>query len=204
MASWQDLRTRTRVLTTRYLENPLAVALSKIGLTANRVTMLGLLVSAGTAYWISEGNFLSGGILLLFAAMMDMADGALARRFGTASPRGALLDSAIDRVAEAVVFLGLLVYYVDPLSIPEVVLINLALIGSFMVSYLRARGEGLGIDCKVGNNDQAGESAGPGGGPDSGPGDDCPGNHRRAGRIHVPAPLHTHLPRSAEGVACLR
>ena len=150
MASWQDLRTRTRVLTTRYLENPLAVALGKIGLTANRVTMLGLLVSGATAYWVSEGNFLGGGILLLFAALMDMADGALARYFGTASPRGALLDSAIDRVAEAVVFLGLLVFYVDPLSIPEVVLINLALIGSFMVSYLRARGEGLGIDCKVG------------------------------------------------------
>ena len=150
MASWQDIRTRTRVLTTRYLENPLAVALGKVGLSPNKVTMLGLLVSGGTAYWISEGNFLSGGILLLFAALMDMADGALARHFGTASPRGALLDSTIDRVAEAVVFLGLLVYYLDPLSIPEVVLINLALIGSFMVSYLRARGEGLGIDCKVG------------------------------------------------------
>ena len=150
MASWQDLRTRTRLLTSRYLENPLAVALGKIGLSPNKVTLLGLLVSGATAYWISVGNFLGGGILLLVAALMDMADGALARRFGTASPRGALLDSTIDRVAEAVVLLGLLVFYLDPLSIPEALLINLALVGSFMVSYLRARGEGLGIDCKVG------------------------------------------------------
>ena len=113
MASWQDLRTRTRLLTSRYLENPLAVALGKIGLSPNKVTLLGLLVSGATAYWISAGNFLGGGILLLVAALMDMADGALARRFGTASPRGALLDSTIDRVAEAVVFLGLLVFYLD-------------------------------------------------------------------------------------------
>ena len=150
MSSWQDLRVRARVLSTRYLENPLAVAMSKVGLSPNKVTFLGLIISGAAAWQLSEGEFLAGGLLLLLAALMDMADGALARRFGTASPRGALLDSAIDRVAEAVVFLGLLVYYVDPLSIPEVVLINLALVGSFMVSYLRARGEGLGVDCKVG------------------------------------------------------
>ena len=150
MSSWQDLRVRIRVLSTRYLENPLAVAMSKVGLSPNKVTFLGLIISGAAAWQLSEGEFLAGGLLLLLAALMDMADGALARRFGTASPRGALLDSAIDRVAEAVVFLGLLVYYVDPLSIPEVVLINLALVGSFMVGYLRARGEGLGVDCKVG------------------------------------------------------
>ena len=150
MASWQDLRVRARVLSTRYLENPLAVALAKVGLSPNKVTFLGLIISGATAWWLSIGDFLVGGILLLVAAVMDMADGALARRFGQASPRGALLDSTIDRVAEAVVFLGLLVYYVDPVSVPEVALINVALIGSFMVSYLRARGEGLGVDCKVG------------------------------------------------------
>ncbi len=150
MSSWQDLRVRARLISTRYLENPLAVALAKIGLSPNKVTFLGLIISCATAWWLSTGDFLVGGILLLVAAVMDMADGALARRFGTASPRGALLDSAIDRLAEAVVFLGLLVYYVDPLSIPEVLLINAALVGSFMVSYLRARGEGLGVDCKVG------------------------------------------------------
>ena len=150
MASWQDLRVRARVFSTRYLENPLAVALAKVGLSPNKVTFLGLIISGAAAWRLSEGDFIVGGILLLAAAVMDMADGALARRFGQASPRGALLDSAIDRVAEAVVFLGLLVYYLDPVSVPEALLINAALVGSFMVSYLRARGEGLGVDCKVG------------------------------------------------------
>ena len=67
----------------------------------------------------------------------------------TSAP-GALLDSAADRLSEAMVFLGLLVLYINPLSKPDLVLLYLALIGSFMVSYLRARGEGLGVDCKVG------------------------------------------------------
>ena len=150
MPTWQDYRTRARRVSTRYFEEPLARSLMAIGLTPNRVTILGLLVSAGCAYLLSQGMFLAGGAVLIFAGMMDMVDGALARRSGTASPRGALLDSVVDRVAEATVFLGLLVYYLDPVSATEIVLINVSLVGSFMVSYLRARGEGLGVDCRVG------------------------------------------------------
>lgn len=150
MPTWQDYRTRARRVSTRYFEEPLARSLMAIGLTPNRVTILGLLVSAGCAYLLSQGMFLAGGAVLIFAGMMDMVDGALARRSGTASPRGALLDSVVDRVAEATVFLGLLVYYLDPVSAAEIVLINVSLAGSFMVSYLRARGEGLGVDCRVG------------------------------------------------------
>ena len=121
-----------------------------VGLTPNKVTFLGLLVSGACAYLLSQGMFVAGGGVLILAGMMDMVDGALARRSGTASPRGALLDSVIDRVAEATVFVGLLVYYLEPVSATEIVLINLSLVGSFMVSYLRARGEGLGVDCRVG------------------------------------------------------
>ena len=128
----------------------MARLLKAMGLSPNKVTILGLLTSAACAYLLSMGNFVGGGALLILSGVMDMADGALARRYGNASPRGALLDSTIDRVAEATVFLGLLVFYLDPLSIPEALLVNLALFGSFMVSYLRARGEGLGVDCKVG------------------------------------------------------
>lgn len=150
MPTWQDYRTRARRVSTRYFEEPLARSVMAVGLTPNRVTLLGLLVSAGCAYLLSQGMFLAGGAVLIFAGMMDMVDGALARRSGTASPRGALLDSVVDRVAEATVFLGLLVYYLDPVSAAEIVLINVSLAGSFMVSYLRARGEGLGVDCRVG------------------------------------------------------
>ena len=150
MPKWQEYRTRARRVSTRYFEEPLARSLMAVGLTPNRVTFLGLLVSAGCAYLLSRGMFAAGGGVLILAGVMDMVDGALARRGGTASPRGALLDSVIDRVAEATVFLGLLVFYLDPVSATEIVLINLSLVGSFMVSYLRARGEGLGVDCRVG------------------------------------------------------
>ncbi len=150
MPSWQECRTQARKASTRYLEEPLARLLKAVGLSPNKVTILGLLTGAACAYLLSMGNFVGGGALLILSGVMDMADGALARRYGNASPRGALLDSTIDRVAEATVFLGLLVFYLDPLSIPEALLVNLALFGSFMVSYLRARGEGLGVDCKVG------------------------------------------------------
>ena len=150
MPTWQDYRTRARRVSTLYFEEPIARSLMAVGLTPNRVTLLGLLVSAGCAYLLSQGMFLAGGAVLILAGMMDMVDGALARRSGTASPRGALLDSVVDRVAEAAVFLGLLVYYLDPVAATEIVLINVSLVGSFMVSYLRARGEGLGVDCRVG------------------------------------------------------
>ena len=98
--------------------------------------------------------FVAGGGVLIFAGMMDMVDGALARRSGTASPRGALLDSVVDRVAEATVFLGLLVYYLEPVSATEIVLINVSLVGSFMVSYLRA-GRGPGRRLPRGHHDAA-------------------------------------------------
>ena len=150
MPTWQDYRSRARRVSTRYFEEPLARSLMAVGLTPNRVTLLGLLVSVVCAYLLSQGMFLAGGAVLILAGMMDMVDGALARRSGTASLRGALLDSVVDRVAEATVFLGLLVYYLEPVSATEIVLINVSLVGSFMVSYLRARGEGLGVDCRVG------------------------------------------------------
>lgn len=150
MPSWQRYRTQARDILARYVEKPSARLFGKIGLSPNQVTVIGLLLSGVTAYLIGVGQFVVGSLLLLLASALDMADGALARLTGKATPSGALLDSTADRISEAVVFLGLVVFYISPLSIPEVLLVFLALIGSFMVSYLRARGEGLGIDCKVG------------------------------------------------------
>jgi CDP-diacylglycerol--glycerol-3-phosphate 3-phosphatidyltransferase len=79
-----------------------------------------------------------------------MFDGALARATGKASDFGALLDSTIDRVSEAVVLLGLLAFYLSSNDDLGSILVYVALVGSIMVSYMRARSEGLGIDCKVG------------------------------------------------------
>ena len=150
LPSWQNYRTRARNVLASRVEVPMARLLVKLGFSPNRVTLAGLLLSGVTAYVLSTGQFAAGGLLLVVASGLDMADGAIARLQGKATPTGALMDSAADRVSEAVVFLGLVVFYVNPLSRPEVILIYVALVGSFMVSYLRARGEGLGVDCKVG------------------------------------------------------
>jgi CDP-diacylglycerol--glycerol-3-phosphate 3-phosphatidyltransferase len=150
LLSWQEYRTRVRKVSTRYVEQPAAQLLEKLGLSPNQLTIIGLLLSGATAYLLANGQFVAGGILLMLASALDMADGSLARLQGRASDAGALLDSTADRVSEAVVFLGLLLFYINSSSLPEELLIFLALISSFMVSYLRARGEGLGVDCKVG------------------------------------------------------
>ena len=133
-----------------YVERPVAGALAKIGVSPNMVTMAGL-VGAGISAWLlSEGMLWAGGVVMLFAGVLDLFDGALARSTGQDSPFGALLDSVVDRVSEIVVLLGLLIHYARDGSLEGTVLVYLAVGGSVMVSYLRARSEGLGIDCKVG------------------------------------------------------
>jgi len=86
----------------------------------------------------------------LFAASFDALDGALARLTGRQSRFGAFFDSTLDRYSEAVIYGGLLIYYVDQGVRTEPLLVYAAIIGSLMVSYSRARAEGLGLECKVG------------------------------------------------------
>ena len=143
-------RADARRVLSSYLEQPVAGALAKIGLTPNIVTLLGLAVAGAGAYLIGTGILWAGGIVLLASGVFDLFDGALARLTGRTSNFGALLDSVVDRVSEAVILLGLLIYYVQLSSTEGLVLVYLALAGSIMVSYLRARAEGLGIECSVG------------------------------------------------------
>lgn len=133
-----------------YIEQPVARALARLGVSPNAVTFAGLVGAGISAYLISEGIFWAGGIVMLLAGILDLFDGALARATGQDSDFGALLDSVIDRVSEIVVLLGLLLFYARSGSVEGSVLVYLAVGGSIMVSYLRARSEGLGIDCKVG------------------------------------------------------
>ncbi len=133
-----------------YVETPVALFMGRIGLTPNLVTIIGLLIAGVAAYLIGVGLWWAGGIVALFAGIFDMFDGALARNTGRASDFGALLDSTIDRVSEAVVLLGVLAYYLISDNDLGALLVYGALVGSIMVSYMRARSEGLGIECKVG------------------------------------------------------
>lgn len=143
-------RAALRELIALYVERPVVAVLVKLHVSPNMVTFAGLLGAAISAWLIYEGMLWLGGVAMLAAGILDLFDGALARSTGRASAFGALLDSVVDRVSEIVVLLGLLLFYIRGDSIEGAVLVYLAVGGSVMVSYLRARSEGLGIDCKVG------------------------------------------------------
>lgn len=143
-------RDEARRALSNYVETPVALLMGRMGLTPNLVTIIGLLIAVAAAYLIAVGQWWAGGLVALFAGIFDMFDGALARNTGRASNFGALLDSTIDRVSEAVVLVGVLAYYLTSDNDWGAMLVYAALVGSIMVSYMRARSEGLGIECKVG------------------------------------------------------
>jgi len=143
----QTARYALRRAAARWFEEPAARVLAAIGFTPNRVTLTGLLIAGAAAYFAAAGHFRISGALVIVGALFDMLDGALARRSGVTGPRGALLDSVADRVSEGAVLLGLLVYFTLPgtLSQTGAVLAFVAFTGSMLVSYVRARAEGLGL-----------------------------------------------------------
>jgi CDP-diacylglycerol--glycerol-3-phosphate 3-phosphatidyltransferase len=120
------------------------------GISPNGLTMLGLALNGIAGVIVAAGWFVPGGVALLIASAFDMLDGAVARATGKASRFGAFLDSVIDRYCEAVVLIGLI--YVLGRSGDAVLATGTAaaLVGSLLVSYARARAEGLGLDCEVG------------------------------------------------------
>lgn len=144
---------RTAVL--RYIELPGAKFFRAIKFTPNGITILGFLITVVSAYLVGSGWLLAGGIVFLFAGGLDLMDGALARLTGKTSPFGALLDSVVDRLSEAALFVGMAVYALredlgDDRQVFFITVLLLALIFSQAVSYLRARGEGLGVFTKAG------------------------------------------------------
>jgi len=140
--------------------NPLVRGLIKIGFTPNLVTTIGLLLNIVVAVIFiagaEEGNRgdLSyvgwAGGLILFAGLFDMLDGQVARMGNMSSSFGALYDSVLDRYSELVMFLGICYYLVSHHYFLSSLFAFIALIGSMMVSYTRARSEGLGIQNKGG------------------------------------------------------
>ena len=151
----QRAREKVRALVLRYIEEPGARALNSLGLSPNAVTILGFLIVVLSASFVGFGHLRIGGLIFLTGAAMDLFDGALARLSQRVTPFGALLDSLFDRLGESALYLGLVIYglRIDPDSRNLVVymtLLVLALATSQAVSYLRARGEALGIDTRGG------------------------------------------------------
>jgi CDP-diacylglycerol--glycerol-3-phosphate 3-phosphatidyltransferase len=134
----------------RLITEPLNTALVKSRLKPNTLTWCALAISIIAAATIATNHLLIGGFLVLLSGLFDMLDGALARLTKQATRFGALLDSTFDRISDAVLLLGVLALYLRSGGTTEIVLIFLALIVSLLTSYVRARAEGLGINCPVG------------------------------------------------------
>jgi CDP-diacylglycerol--glycerol-3-phosphate 3-phosphatidyltransferase len=133
------------------ITNPLVGILSKSGITPNALTLINLALNIVAAYVIATNHLILGGVLVLVSGLFDLLDGALARFTKQTTKFGAILDSTVDRISEAAILCGLLIWYVpqEDASL-KIVLIFIVLIGSFLVSYIRARAEGLGWQCQVG------------------------------------------------------
>ncbi len=129
---------------------PTVRILSKTGVTPNTLTVTGFLVSVAAGVLIAKGYFLAGGLVVLFAGAFDLLDGPLARATGKTTKFGGFLDSTLDRLSEAAVLAGILAFYAYHKEMWECLLAYATFVGSVMVSYLRARAEGLGVKCEVG------------------------------------------------------
>lgn len=130
--------------------HPIVTVLGRWGVRPNHLTWLGFLLTSGAGAILATGRLQLGGVLMLFTSSVDGLDGSLARETGQESRFGAFLDSTLDRVSEGAVLFGLTVWAVRVGATATILLLFLILLGSVMVSYTRARAEGLGYTCEVG------------------------------------------------------
>lgn len=134
----------------RRIIDPIVSLVARTGATPNHLTALGFLGNVGAGVLAARGEFLAAGVLLLAASALDLLDGALARATGRASAFGAIFDSVLDRLSEAAVLGGLVYYYTLRGDREEIALCFAALVGSVMVSYVRARAQASGLEMKEG------------------------------------------------------
>ena len=124
--------------------------LARLGVDPNVVTVAGFILNLVTAAVLATDHLSAGGALLLVSGLFDMLDGALARVGNSQSDFGAFLDSLLDRYSEATILLALVYVFTIHHHTANVVLVYLVAVGSLLISYARARAEGLGLDAKVG------------------------------------------------------
>lgn len=134
----------------RRLFKPLTAALGRTRISPNQLTVVGLLLTLGVAALVWTGNFMVAAAVFALGSICDMLDGAVARLSEKVTPMGAFLDSVSDRAGEGVVLTSIALVYARDGNLWVVGAAFLTMIGSFLVSYTRARAEALGLDCKVG------------------------------------------------------
>lgn len=134
---------------------PVGANLRRAGIKADHLTTFGVLMSAAAAVAIANGALRGGLLLLALTAVPDVLDGAVAKASGTASSRGAFFDSTMDRVADALL-LGGVAWYLDTTEPGRIALLPMAVLGaSMLISYERAKAEGLGFDARGGLMERA-------------------------------------------------
>jgi len=133
-----------------YLTQPVVRLLAKTPIAPNAVSWFGFLLTVGAAALIITEHLLAAGFVVLIAGFFDILDGALARGTNRTSQFGAVLDSTLDRLSEAVLLLGILVLYAREQSAVGILVAGLALLASPLVSHIRAKAESLGLECQVG------------------------------------------------------
>ena len=132
------------------LLNPVVRLLVKIGVPPTAVPVTGLLITLVASYFVYRGYFLLGGVILIVGSLFDAVDGSIARLTDSSSKGGAALDSILDRVGEILVLTAVLAGKAGSEHDSMLYIVPAAMGGSLLVSYIRARAEGLGIECKVG------------------------------------------------------
>jgi len=136
---------------TARLLDPIGQALLRAGISPNAVTMLGTAgVIAGAFGFAAYGKFILAVVVITLCGLTDVMDGAMARSRGTASRYGALLDSTMDRVADGAIFSSLIFWYYTQADTWSMIAGLICLVTGQIVSYVKARAEGLGFDCHVG------------------------------------------------------
>jgi len=139
-----------RKIVSYYLTQPAVRILARTSITPNAITWFGFLLAVGAVAFIVTGHLFAAGLMVLLAGFFDILDGALARHKSQTSHFGAVLDSTLDRLSEAVLLLSILWLYAGEQLIIPMLLVGVALVGSLLVSYVKARAEALGLECQVG------------------------------------------------------
>ncbi|MEY2433008.1 MAG: CDP-diacylglycerol---glycerol-3-phosphate 3-phosphatidyltransferase [Acidimicrobiaceae bacterium] len=134
---------------------PVGANLGKSGITADHLTLLGVLMAVGAAFAIANGALRLGFVLVALTAVPDVLDGAVAKASGTASPRGAFFDSVADRITDALL-LGGVAWYLEDQHGGHIAILPLAVLAlSMLISYERAKAESLGFDARGGLMERA-------------------------------------------------
>ncbi len=132
-----------------FLDKPLTPLAKALPVNPNIITFVGMIITSSSGF-IIPSNLVIGGILILLGGVFDLLDGIIARVNGRATKFGALFDSTLDRIADGFIFLGIIWYFEKINDEYGLIFSITGMIASFLISYIRARAESLGVSCNIG------------------------------------------------------